>query len=313
MPLAVECGYRPADSGSSRGAHRSGCEPSGSVRQGLPGPPTPAARKREVYIIASSRVGSAITAAAARHFCVRFRGVAEEQFEARGEGHFHPVLAVIGCRRRSGGAPPARRRGHVHLFEHVARHSRLALRDRSFETRQDVGAVAFFGRLGAVADSIVAERTLNRASLPSSATRCRSSPSPISGDRRDSASASAVVVAERQGEPVERRTTRARTSDAPIDGDRLRRPPHSSQPRATRPRRGPGPRARARCRMLLHPAAARGHHRQHVGGGRLPHVLDEVRVLLGEAGPAHGAGRGTRPPRAAGRRCGPRRAGRRGS
>ena len=37
---------------------------------------------------------------------------------------------------------------------------------------------------------------------------------------------------------------------------------------------------------LAHATLALGHQRDHVGGGRLAPVLDEVRVLLGEAGSA---------------------------
>ena len=39
--------------------------------------------------------------------------------------------------------------------------------------------------------------------------------------------------------------------------------------------------------MLAHPPPALRHQRDHVGGRRLAGVLDEVRVLLGEAGAAH--------------------------
>ena len=64
-------------------------------------------------------------------------------------------------------------------------------------------------------------------------------------------------------------------------GDHCRRAPRR------RPRPAVGPRAPARRRTAPDSPAALRHQRDHVRRGGLAHVLDEVRVLLGEPGAAH--------------------------
>ncbi len=249
----------------------------------------------QVYIIERRDRGSARTAAAAFHLRGGLRGVAEAQFDPRGEDRRRPRFRRSSCVRRRAAGPPARRRGPA------------PVRARGPVRRPPFGT--------SVSGS--------RGSGGSSGTGRKRTISPVRADRRPRSAPLPIVEVSigtwtrgaRRCVADQRTSRRRRAATRTSDGER-----HASarltapSRRATRPPPAPGPPAPARRRS----ARGRGAGPSAISSSTsavvaLVEVLDEVGVLLGEAGAAERAGRGSRRRRAAGRPSGPRRARPRGS